>query len=152
MYQAVWTAIEHDDAESMAHYLADGADPTAGDSYMLRRACADGAVRIVRLLLADGRADPTAARNNAMENASCGNCVSVMRLLLADPRSNPSRHDNWTVRWAAYHNHVAMVRVLLADGRADAHDGIAWASDLKKGGALRAMAARHSRWFVGAKS
>jgi hypothetical protein len=116
-------------------------DPRVNLDRALCIAARRGQVRVVRLLLADGRADPTAYRNSPLSNAARNGHVRVVRALMADSRVDPSVDDNYAMHWAAKENHIDVVRLLLQDPRVNALRALACATS-----PCAYMLAGHPRW------
>lgn len=92
-------------------------DPRVNLESALSIAARRGQVRVVRLLLADGRADPAAYRNSPLSNAARNGHIWVVRALMADSRVDPSFDDDYAIQCAAKENHLHVVRLLLQDPR-----------------------------------
>ena len=105
-------------------------------------------VKIVQMLLEDGRADPTGTVKydtgwthplveithfgtqiamDAIRFASMEGHIEVVRLLLQDPRVDPSVSNNEAILNAVSNGHTEIVRLLLQDPRVDPTDDNNWA-------------------------
>jgi ankyrin repeat protein len=84
----------------------------------LRRACTNGHIEVIKVLLADGRADPTntIAGNYFVEACRDGR-LEVVKVLLTDRRVDPAITTNWALQLACSYGHTEVVKVLLSDPR-----------------------------------
>ena len=100
--------------------IADGmvnlnhANPDTGET-LLSRACQDGSIEIVRILLDDPSVDRT--KGEPLYGAAVAGNVNITRLLLQDPLVDPNREGPLQV--ACSQGHADIVRILLDDPRVD---------------------------------
>jgi hypothetical protein len=87
--------------------------------HVLRFACRNGHVEVVKLLLADSRVDPSADNQLAIQWACEFQHVEVVKLLLADSRVDPSAYNQFPIRNTCEKGYVEIVKLLLADKRVD---------------------------------
>nr|QBK87785.1 MAG: ankyrin repeat protein [Marseillevirus LCMAC202] len=114
------TAVKVGDAETVERLLENPRlDPTAKNSWSIRKSSEKGYADVVQLLLDDGRADPTAVRNQAIRASSQNGHADVVKLLLVDGRADPTEDNNWVIRFNSANGYAEVVKSLLADGRAD---------------------------------
>jgi ankyrin repeat protein len=93
-----------------------GVDPAANDNRVLRWACADGHMDIVRLLLELPLVRCAAFDKESLRSASKNGHTKIVRLLLALPPErgvNPGAQNNFAFQSACQFGHSEIVRMLL---------------------------------------
>lgn len=99
-----------------------------GNNAAIQRACENGEVDLVKLLLAGPQVDPAAntkdgkryghdERNFCIRRAARNGHIEVVKLLLADNRVDPTYRQNWALAAALSNQDVKMVKLLLSDKR-----------------------------------
>jgi hypothetical protein len=100
--------------ETVRFLLEDkGIDPFIENDYALRRACQNGHLEIVELLLNHG-ANPAALDDTPIRVAAKGGHTEIVRLLLRDTRVNPLACNNYALIEAQRMNHKKIVALLEA--------------------------------------
>ena len=126
-------------------------DPTIGDQYIIKDACENGQIAVVKILLTDDRVDPSYTHvldeneeeiyhssypsHSAFTLSVLMDHSEIVSILLKDPRVNPKSDDSWCVLIAATNNCIKTMKVLIKDGRIDpsVRGNLALSRAIKKG-------------------
>lgn len=92
------------------------------DPHLIELASKNGQLDIVKLLLEDTRFNPGIGQNYAMRLASTAGHIDIVKVLLADPRVNPADNSNEAIQFASRYGNLEVVKVLLADNRVNPSD------------------------------
>lgn len=143
-YHALYDACDQGWLSSVTLLLTDARIKHIYGQFTIQAASVKGHAKVVRLLLADGRANPRADDSGSLRWACLCGHVEVVRMLLADGRSNPAP------RWgASMREYARVVRELLTDARAR-RDVVVPASQHRRSAVLR-MCGCHTAWWACAK-
>lgn len=92
-YLKLWEdAIESNNLNVINDFLSNGLDPTIDSDYAIKKACENGFVKIVKILLADNRIN-TNTHPSLLVSAAYNDDSQMMELLLEDPRIKITCND-----------------------------------------------------------
>lgn len=91
------------------------------DNYAIRFVCKNGNIKMLKLLLKDGRADPSDLGSRSLLDACKGGHTEVVRLLLEDGRADPGAVQNHCLKLVCESGYIEIVKLLLEDDRVDVH-------------------------------
>ena len=97
-------------------------NPASYNNLAIIRACDNGHVEVVKLLLTDPRVNPADRGNVAFIRACENGRVEVVKLLLTNPRVDPVVRDNIAFIKACENGRVEVVKLLLTDPRVNPAD------------------------------
>lgn len=91
------------------------------DNYAIRFVCKNCNIKMLKLLLKDGRADPSDLGSRALLDACREGHIEVVRLLLKDGRADPGAVQNHCLKLVCEAGYIEIVKLLLEDKRVDVH-------------------------------
>lgn len=115
-------ACDKGDYDRVKELLENGADPTVENNGAIRYASENGHVKILDLLLQDGRADPTANDNYPIRMAVWYGYSEIVEMLLHDGRADPTIRNNYPLHISSLLGNRKTVEMLLQDGRVEVTD------------------------------
>jgi ankyrin repeat protein len=120
-------ACIHGNVDEVKKLLLKGVNPSAYGNLAIRWAASNYHIKVVEILLQDGRADPTIDNNQILTNTATYGDVKMLKLLLQDGRADPTVGNNYAIKHASFMGYTEIVSLLLQDGRVDPTDNNEWA-------------------------
>jgi hypothetical protein len=87
------------------------------DNWVIRWACVNGYIALIKYLLTLPEVDPAAKNNDAIRHAAINGHAKIVELLLSDPRVDPTAADNDALESAILNSDKEVKEVLFKNNK-----------------------------------